>query len=71
MFFILVSYTHPLKILSHTIAWLDVSLSFASVSVNAPKPYIRPKLREKGMDNYLYYSYHWTFLSHNVKISKF
>lgn len=42
------SFTQPLKNLSHTIAWLDVSLSFAAVSVNAPKPYIRPKLREKG-----------------------
>lgn len=62
-----------MKILSHTVAWLDVSLSFASVSVNAPKPYIRPKLREKGMHNYLhsYYTLLETFLTKCSKLIDF
>ncbi|XP_054723051.1 DNA mismatch repair protein Msh2-like, partial [Uloborus diversus] len=43
-----VSYLPAMKMLNNTIAWLDVSLAFSRVSVNAPKRYVRPKLREKG-----------------------
>ncbi|KFM76299.1 DNA mismatch repair protein Msh2, partial [Stegodyphus mimosarum] len=43
-----VSYTHVMKLLSHTIAWLDVALAFARVSIDGEKPYVRPKLNEKG-----------------------
>ncbi|KAG1859584.1 DNA mismatch repair protein [Suillus subalutaceus] len=42
------TYTPVLENLDHIIAHLDVILSFAHVSVNAPEPYVKPKVLEKG-----------------------
>ncbi|KAG0708032.1 DNA mismatch repair protein [Suillus ampliporus] len=42
------TYTPVLENLDHVIAHLDVILSFAHVSVNAPEPYVKPKVLEKG-----------------------
>ncbi|KAG2066034.1 DNA mismatch repair protein [Suillus decipiens] len=42
------TYTPVLENLDHIIAHLDVIISFAHVSVNAPEPYVKPKVLEKG-----------------------
>ncbi|TDL24664.1 DNA mismatch repair protein MSH2 [Rickenella mellea] len=42
------TYNPVLEALDNQIAHLDVILSFAHVSVNAPEPYIKPKLLQKG-----------------------
>ncbi|OAX37509.1 DNA mismatch repair protein, partial [Rhizopogon vinicolor AM-OR11-026] len=42
------TYTPVLENLDLIIAQLDVILSFAHVSVNAPEPYVKPKVLEKG-----------------------
>ncbi|KAG1815227.1 DNA mismatch repair protein [Suillus subaureus] len=42
------TYTPVLENLDHIIAHLDVILSFAHVSVNAPEPYVKPKVLDKG-----------------------
>lgn len=42
------SYCPPLEQLNAKIATLDVIISFAHVSANAPEPYVRPRLAEKG-----------------------
>ncbi|KZP28118.1 DNA mismatch repair protein [Athelia psychrophila] len=42
------TYTPILESLDHVLAHLDVILSFAHVSVNAPEPYVRPLVKEKG-----------------------
>lgn len=42
------SYCLPLEQLNVKIATLDVIVSFAHVSANAPEPYVRPKLHERG-----------------------
>ncbi|CAO1618672.1 unnamed protein product [Sympodiomycopsis kandeliae] len=44
------SYCPPLEELNVVIAALDVILSFAHVSANAPAPYVRPKLTEMGQN---------------------
>lgn len=44
------SYCGPLEQLNVNIATLDVIVSFAHVSANAPEPYVRPQLTEKGKD---------------------
>ncbi|KII91117.1 hypothetical protein PLICRDRAFT_51307 [Plicaturopsis crispa FD-325 SS-3] len=45
------TYTPVLESLDNIIAHLDVILSFAHVSVNAPEPYVRPTVLEKGSGN--------------------
>ncbi|KAL1131589.1 hypothetical protein AAG570_011203, partial [Ranatra chinensis] len=45
---IAVGYCDTLHKLSHILAKLDVLCSFAVVSVGAPKPYVRPKMRPSG-----------------------
>ncbi|KAJ3563218.1 hypothetical protein NP233_g9079 [Leucocoprinus birnbaumii] len=45
------TYTPVLETLDGVIAHLDVILSFAHVSVNAPTPYVKPTLYEKGSGN--------------------
>ncbi|EGO29335.1 hypothetical protein SERLADRAFT_433333 [Serpula lacrymans var. lacrymans S7.9] len=45
------TYTPVLEALDHVIAHLDVILSFAHVSVNAPEPYVKPVMLEKGTGN--------------------
>ncbi|KAJ8093587.1 MSH2 protein [Marasmius tenuissimus] len=42
------TYTPVLEALDHVIAHLDVILSFAHVSVNAPTPYVKPKVTMSG-----------------------
>ncbi|KAH7882344.1 DNA mismatch repair protein [Phlebopus sp. FC_14] len=42
------TYTPVLESLDHVLAHLDVIVSFAHVSVNAPEPYIKPTVLEKG-----------------------
>ncbi|KAG1902378.1 DNA mismatch repair protein [Suillus fuscotomentosus] len=42
------TYTSVLENLDHIIAHLDVIISFAHVSANAPEPYVKPKVSEKG-----------------------
>ncbi|CAO1628418.1 unnamed protein product [Parajaminaea phylloscopi] len=42
------SYSGPLEQLNVRVAMLDVIISFAHVSANAPEPYVRPKLSEQG-----------------------
>ncbi|KAF7972811.1 hypothetical protein HWV62_17002 [Athelia sp. TMB] len=42
------TYTPVLESMDHVLAHLDVILSFAHVSVNAPEPYVRPLVKEKG-----------------------
>ncbi|KAK1226170.1 MSH2 protein [Marasmius sp. AFHP31] len=42
------TYTPVLEALDHVIAHLDVILSFAHVSVNAPTPYVKPKVTLSG-----------------------
>ncbi|KAH8826795.1 muts domain V-domain-containing protein [Flagelloscypha sp. PMI_526] len=42
------TYTTVLESLDDVVAHLDVILSFAHVSVNAPEPYIRPKILDRG-----------------------
>nr|XP_019008106.1 DNA mismatch repair protein MSH2 [Kwoniella pini CBS 10737]OCF46887.1 DNA mismatch repair protein MSH2 [Kwoniella pini CBS 10737] len=42
------SYTPILEILDNLIAAIDVTVSFAHVSANAPIPYVKPTLTEKG-----------------------
>ena len=41
-------YAEPMIQLNHIIAYMDCLLSFAMASVNAPTPYVRPKVLEKG-----------------------
>ncbi|KZT61654.1 DNA mismatch repair protein [Calocera cornea HHB12733] len=45
------TYTPVLETLDNLVAHLDVILSFAHVSVNAPIPYIKPTMSEKGTGN--------------------
>ncbi|KAJ6454605.1 muts domain V-domain-containing protein [Mycena sanguinolenta] len=42
------TYTPVLESLDNVVAHLDVILSFAHVSVNAPEPYIKPKVTQRG-----------------------
>ncbi|KAJ7021388.1 muts domain V-domain-containing protein [Mycena alexandri] len=42
------TYTPVLESLDNVVAHLDVIISFAHVSVNAPEPYIKPKVTERG-----------------------
>ncbi|KAF9239264.1 DNA mismatch repair protein [Melanogaster broomeanus] len=42
------TYTSVLESLDHVLAHLDVIVSFAHVSVNAPEPYVKPTVLEKG-----------------------
>ncbi|OCF39837.1 DNA mismatch repair protein MSH2 [Kwoniella heveanensis CBS 569] len=42
------SYAPVLEMLDNVIAAIDVTLSFAHVSANAPIPYVKPKLTERG-----------------------
>ncbi|KAF7341454.1 DNA mismatch repair protein [Mycena venus] len=42
------TYTPVLESLDNVIAHLDVILSFAHVSVNAPEPYVKPKVTQRG-----------------------
>ncbi|KAG7086447.1 hypothetical protein E1B28_002400 [Marasmius oreades] len=42
------TYTSVLEALDYVIAHLDVILSFAHVSVNAPTPYVKPKMTMSG-----------------------
>ncbi|KAH0834904.1 DNA mismatch repair protein [Lanmaoa asiatica] len=42
------TYTPVLEKLDHVLAYLDVIVSFAHVSVNAPEPYVKPNVSEKG-----------------------
>ncbi|KAF7348478.1 DNA mismatch repair protein 2 [Mycena venus] len=45
------TYTPVLESLDNVIAHLDVILSFAHVSVNAPEPYVKPKVTQRGTGN--------------------
>ncbi|WVQ63233.1 uncharacterized protein L199_001384 [Kwoniella botswanensis] len=47
------SYTPILEILDNLIAAIDVTISFAHVSANAPIPYVKPILTEKGTGDVL------------------
>ncbi|KAF8434863.1 DNA mismatch repair protein [Boletus edulis BED1] len=42
------TYTPILEKLDHVLAHLDVIISFAHVSTNAPEPYVKPNVFEKG-----------------------
>lgn len=42
------SYTPVLEVLDNLVAALDVVISFAHVSANAPVPYVKPTVRERG-----------------------
>ncbi|KAJ7512587.1 muts domain V-domain-containing protein [Mycena galericulata] len=42
------TYTPVLESLDNVVAHLDVILSFAHVSVNAPEPYVKPKVTQRG-----------------------
>ncbi|KAJ7637014.1 muts domain V-domain-containing protein [Roridomyces roridus] len=42
------TYTPVLESLDNVVAHLDVILSFAHVSVNAPEPYVKPKMDQRG-----------------------
>jgi DNA mismatch repair protein MSH2 len=42
------SYTPVLEVLDDLVAALDVVVSFAHVSANAPIPYVKPKMKERG-----------------------
>ncbi|KAN0086029.1 MutS domain V domain containing protein [Tylopilus felleus] len=42
------TYTPVLEKLDHVLAHLDVIISFSHVSVNAPEPYVKPNVSEKG-----------------------
>ncbi|KAJ6491405.1 muts domain V-domain-containing protein [Mycena vitilis] len=42
------TYTPVLESLDSVVAHLDVILSFAHVSVNAPEPYVKPKVTQRG-----------------------
>ncbi|KAI9568665.1 DNA mismatch repair protein [Boletus coccyginus] len=42
------TYTPVLEKLDHVLAHLDVVVSFAHVSVNAPEPYVKPTVSQKG-----------------------
>ncbi|WVR08513.1 hypothetical protein IAU60_005568 [Kwoniella sp. DSM 27419] len=42
------SYTIVLEMLDNVLAAIDVTASFAHVSANAPIPYVKPRLSEKG-----------------------
>ncbi|KAL4078153.1 muts domain V-domain-containing protein [Scleroderma yunnanense] len=45
------TYTPILESLDHVLAHLDVIVSFAHVSVNAPEPYVKPTVLEKGQSS--------------------
>ncbi|WWC92204.1 uncharacterized protein L201_007158 [Kwoniella dendrophila CBS 6074] len=47
------SYTPVLEILDNLLAAVDVTVSFAHVSANAPVPYVKPTLTEKGTGDIL------------------
>ncbi|CAG8439292.1 7439_t:CDS:10 [Ambispora leptoticha] len=47
------TYCPVLETLNGLLAHLDVLLSFAHVSINAPTPYVRPKISEKGSGHVL------------------
>ncbi|KAJ7484541.1 muts domain V-domain-containing protein [Mycena latifolia] len=42
------TYTPVLESLDNVVAHLDVILSFAHVSMNAPEPYVKPKITQRG-----------------------
>ncbi|KAJ7221858.1 DNA mismatch repair protein [Mycena haematopus] len=42
------TYTPVLESLDNVVAHLDVILSFAHVSMNAPEPYVKPKVTQRG-----------------------
>ncbi|KAJ7138470.1 muts domain V-domain-containing protein [Mycena crocata] len=42
------TYTPVLELLDTVVAHLDVIISFAHVSVNAPEPYVKPKVTQQG-----------------------
>ena len=46
-------YVEPLGALSDIIAYLDVLVSFAQVSADAPTPYVRPQLHLKGVKSHV------------------
>ncbi|KAJ6578594.1 DNA mismatch repair protein [Mycena sp. CBHHK59/15] len=48
---IALTYTPVLESLDSVIAHLDVIISFAHVSINAPEPYVKPRVAQKGTGN--------------------